>query len=234
MELTELLERLREIEEIGEVDERLAHIHFDWIDACERTQATVRLLSEQLRRFLDDQVWLENRRVFDLLRSIEAKALAVRDGPGPGPGPSHGTPTDLTMEMDDTGITVGLPMERPLHRRPAEVALESAAVTAGSEEFDSAALVSQMHVDPARLAASVWDALGPQEQVGLHNVLADAPLQQGLAELVGYLSLAHPGLAVVFDDQHREQVSWDAQDDQVQRVADLPRVTFTRDGMASR
>ena len=53
-------------------------IHYDWLDAGERTQATVRLLSEQLRRFLDDQVWLENRRVMDILHSIESNALRVR------------------------------------------------------------------------------------------------------------------------------------------------------------
>ena len=78
-ELTELLERLQEIERDPRPGRAAGRIHFDWIDASERTQATVRLLSEQLRRFLDDQVWLENRRVFDLLRSIEAKALRVRD-----------------------------------------------------------------------------------------------------------------------------------------------------------
>ena len=80
-ELTDLLDRLQHIQELGDQDRRLLRIHFDWIDASERTQATVRLLSEQLRRFLDDQVWLENRRVFDLLRSIEAKALRVRSRP---------------------------------------------------------------------------------------------------------------------------------------------------------
>ena len=40
---------------------------------------TVRQLSEQLRRFLDDQVWFENRRVIDILRSIEARALQLRE-----------------------------------------------------------------------------------------------------------------------------------------------------------
>ena len=218
-ELTDLLDRLSQIEEIGEVEDRLSHVHFDWIDACERTQATVRLLSEQLRRFLDDQVWLENRRVFDLLRSIEAKAVAVR----------HLQDSALTMELDDTGTSVGLPMERPMHRRPVEMALESTDVTAGSEEFDSAALLSQVYIDRARLTGTVWEALGPLEQVGLRAVVADTPLQQGLAELIGYLSLAEPGLAVVFDEEQREQLCWSTQDEEVERAADLPRVTFTRD-----
>lgn len=216
-ELTDLLDRLGGVEEIADKDERLSHVHFDWIDASERTQATVRLLSEQLRRFLDDQVWLENRRVFDLLRSIEAKALEVRELGG----------ADMKMEMDDTGTTPGLPMERPLYRRPIDLPIESSGVAAGSDDFDSSALVSQMYIDRARLVSRVWEALGPHQQVGLGRVLAQVPLEQGLAELIGYLSLVDPGLAVVFDDHHREQVAWNA--DEVERVAELPRVSFTRD-----
>jgi hypothetical protein len=106
-ELTDLLERLQGIGEITDHDERLARIHFDWIDASDRTQATVRLLSEQLRRFLDDQVWLENRRVFDLLRGFESKALKVRDLHDP----------VVTMEMDNASVSVGLP-DRVAHVPP--------------------------------------------------------------------------------------------------------------------
>jgi Protein of unknown function (DUF3375) len=131
--------------------------------------------------------------------------------------------------MDDIAVTVSLPMERPLHRNPLETPLDSSQVTAGSEEFDSSALVSQVYIDRARLAGSVWDALGPQEQVSLRAVLSTAPLEHGLAELVSYLSLAEPGLAVTFDGQHREQLSWSVDDEEVERVAELPRVSFARD-----
>jgi len=221
-ELTDLLERLQEIGEITDQDQRLARIHFDWIDASDRTQATVRLLSEQLRRFLDDQVWLENRRVFDLLRSIEAKALKVRDVRDPA----------VTMEIDDATVSVGLPTERPMHRRPTVTSIDSAQVQEGSDDFDSSALVSQMYIDRDDLLRRVWDALGPRDQVGLREVVAGAPLEQGLAELVGYLSLIEPGLAVVFDDQQREQIAWIA--DEAERVAELPRVSFSRDRMEAR
>src|SRR3954447_10174291 len=62
----ELLNRVHAMPELWPVDARMSHVHYDWLEAGERTQATVRLLSEQLRRFLDDQVWLENRRVVEL------------------------------------------------------------------------------------------------------------------------------------------------------------------------
>jgi hypothetical protein len=221
-ELTELLERLEHIEELGGQDGRLRRIHFDWIDASERTQATVRLLSEQLRRFLDDQVWLENRRVFDLLRSIEAKALRVRSRPD----------RIVVMELDDSGVSINLPMERPLYRRSRRHSLETESMEHGNDDFDSSAMLSQLYVDRDALMRRVLSSLGRNDQVGLTDVVSSDPLEQGLAELVGYLSLQEPGLAVVFDEERRDQIRWSA--GEVERVADLPAVSFSRDRSESR
>lgn len=221
-ELTELLERLTQIEHLADQDPRLTCIHFDWIDASERTQTTVRLLSEQLRRFLDDQVWLENRRVIELLRSIEGKALLIRDGPEP----------TVTTELDDTGIQVNLPTERPLYRRARTTPIESGSMQPGRADFDSSALLSQMYVDREALVQRVLASLSRREQIGLREVVATAPLEQGLAELVGYLSIREPGLAVIFDEERRERIKWAADD--VDRVAELPQVSFSRSGPETR
>lgn len=80
-ELTELLESILSLEPVAELnpDPRLRRIHYDWLTAGEATQRTVARLSEQLRRYLDDQAWLENRRIMDLLRGLEQHALAVRE-----------------------------------------------------------------------------------------------------------------------------------------------------------
>lgn len=82
-ELTALLDRALRLPAVAESmpDSRLRRIHYDWLEAGEHTQRTVAELSKQLRRFLDDQVWLENRRIMDILRGIEAKALAFRSAP---------------------------------------------------------------------------------------------------------------------------------------------------------
>ena len=58
---------------------RTPRIHHDWLEAGEHTQRTVAQLSQQLRRFLDDRAFLENRRILDLLHGIETRALALRD-----------------------------------------------------------------------------------------------------------------------------------------------------------
>ena len=216
-ELDELLGRLELIATFDEHDPRLAHVHFDWIDASERTQATVRLLSEQLRRFLDDRVWIENRRVFDLLHSIESKALRVRDLENP----------DITMRLDGAKVPVVLPIERPLYRPARSTPLAGGPVEAGDHAFDASVLIDQVYVDRDASAQRVLAMLKHHDHVALEAVIADEPLEHGLAELVGYLSLREPGLDIVFDDDGRVQISWAADD--VDRVADVPRVVFARE-----
>jgi Protein of unknown function (DUF3375) len=216
-ELSDLLERVQSLDVLGEVDSRMRHIHYDWMDAAERTQATVRLLSEQLRRFLDDQVWLENRRVMDILRSIESTALGLRERQHP----------DFGFEIDDTAPEIVLAMERPLYTPTDKVPLDSSNIAAADEQVDVDLLFQQIYVDPERLCTGVRQALQTRAQVGLVELLEQRPLEQGLAELVTYLSLTDGAFQVVFDEHVRERVRWgDAEG--VQRVASVPRVTFTR------
>jgi hypothetical protein len=216
-ELTELLEQAHGLAAIGEPDPRMRHVHYDWLDAGERAQATVRQLSEQLRRFLDDQVWLENRRVVDLLRSIEANALKLRPY----------WPVNLTIELDGTAPSIVLPLERPLYSPPTKTPIDSASVTPGQDGFDATALFEQVYIDPAQLARTVRLALQQRSQVGLAQLLGEQPLEQGLAELVTYLSLTDETFRVVFDEQVQESVGWRDADGHT-RTATLPRVTFAR------
>lgn len=225
-EFTELITKVQSLDAINALsggDRRMRRIHYDWLEAGERTQATVRILSEQLRRFLDDQVWLENRRVMDLLRSLEGHALAVRDLPA-------STLAELTTEIGGVSLDIVLPMERPLFR-PQSVTLIDSDVVAGEVDFDTSRLFDQVHVDPARLAASVRSALAHASQVSLPDVIAAHPLDQGLAELVTYLSLDDPRFAVVLDATHTDEVRWEVGD--AERVATVPRVTFVRKGGAA-
>jgi hypothetical protein len=216
-ELTDLLERAQALAGVQERDPRLRHVHYDWLDAAERTQTTVRMLSEQLRRFLDDQAWLENRRVMDILRSVESNSLRLRDQ----------RDIRLTTEIDSAAPTVSLPMERPLYTPLERAQLDSSAVTDGPQEFEAASLFEQVYVDPARLSLGIRRALQQRPQVGLAELIDEQPLEQGLAELVTYLSLTDDTFQVVFDEATRQQLSW-LDTGGERRSATLPRVTFAR------
>ncbi|MEP7056758.1 MAG: DUF3375 domain-containing protein [Caldimonas sp.] len=218
-ELTQLLDRVLQLAPVAvlEPDARLRRVHYDWLEAGEHAQRTVALLSQQLRRFLDDQAYLENRRIMDILRGIEAAALALRETP----------PAGDFMSIADTAASIELPMERPLHAPPLKPAIANPRLEAGDEELDAGALFSQFVIDKAALAQHLRQALQQRSQVTLRELVEARPLQQGLAELLAYLQLAaEPGAAAI-DEDVEETVTWQAQGGHWKRVR-LPRVIFSR------
>ena len=214
-ELAALLARVQQLAPI-EADRRIRTIHHDWAEAAERTQQTVRQVSEQLRRFLDDRVWLENRRVLELVRTIEAAALACRHEP-----PEHG------LAVDVPGLSIALPFERPLYdARPAR-RVESMLDPAEEEQLDVSTLFTQAFVDQARLAQNIRAVLPARSSALLTDILELYPVEQGVAESLGYLSLAEDDVTVTLDET--DEVVIDYQDTQSRRRrVRLPRVTVSR------
>ncbi|MFZ5487192.1 MAG: DUF3375 domain-containing protein [Pseudomonadota bacterium] len=230
-ELSERLDRVLALPAVAQLapEPRTRRVHHDWLEAGEHTQRTVAQLSQQLRRFLDDRAFLENRRILDLLHGIERHALALRDA----------APAGAVMEIAAMGADVELPLERPLFTPSIKPRLADVTLEAGADAIDTARLFAQIVVDKARLRAAVRHALRRQPQVTLRELLDAAPLQQGLAELVAYLELAHAGagsealegLHAVVDEAVIEPIRWQARDADgapVLRQARLPRVIFAR------
>ena len=118
-------------------------------------------------------------------------------------------------------------MERPLYRRTRTTALDGGPIEADLDDIDSSAMFDQLHVDRDALLETVLAQLGPAGQVALDRLLEEVPLEQGLAELVGYLSLREPGIETVFDEDTRRLATW-TDESHSKRVADMPRVLFTR------
>ncbi len=215
-ELAGLLAKVSALDMI-EADQRIRGIHHDWSEAADRAQRTVRQISEQLRRFLDDQVWLENRRVLDLVRSVEVVALELRDDP----------PT-LGLAVDQPGIEIALPFERPLYQPPAAVAVESR-IAVATEEVDAELLFSQTFVDQARLVEIVRSVLPESSMALLSDVVAMHPIEQGAAEIVGYLALSDDDVTVEMDDTDETLLEYsDPADPDITKRARLPKVTVRR------
>lgn len=222
-ELSRLLDRVLALPSIAALkpDTRTRRVHYDWLEAGEHAQRTVAQLSQQLRRFLDDQAWLENRRIMDILRGIESKALAVRESP----------PLGEMMTVAGTAADIELPMERPLHVPAFKPMIANVELECGNVDLDAAALFSQIVVDRRQLSEHIRRALQDRSQVTLQELVEMQPLQQGLAELVAYLQLADDTFSAVVDEAATEVVAWrgrgrDGPDHS--RQARLPRVIFVR------
>lgn len=214
-ELSTLLAKVSTLDTI-ETDRRVRSIHHDWSEAAERTQRTVRQISEQLRRFLDDQVWLENRRVLDLVKAVETAALAVRNEP-PGIG----------LDVDEPGLEIALPFERPLYEVKAGVEVESFVAAAIEEELDAGLLFSQAFVDTARLAGNIRAIVPERSSALLSDIVGYYPIEQGAAEIIGYLALAEDGIEIEMDESEETLLDYDDATGSPRR-ARLPKVTVKR------
>ncbi|WP_206192537.1 DUF3375 domain-containing protein [Scrofimicrobium canadense] len=193
-ELSNLLAALTSIEDI-DVARGVRTIHHDWAEGAERTQQTVRNLSEQLRSFLEDRVWLENRRVLELIRSIEKRALALREDPEAKPRAG--------MTIDVPGVQISLPMARPLHTMRHDVSVDSLVEPAVSEDIDLDSLLSQRFVDTVRLANNIRTCLPPRSSAFLPEILDLFPVEEGVAELLGYLTIDAPDIEIVVNHEKR-------------------------------
>ncbi len=225
-ELTSRLDRIMALAPIVELrpERRLRRVHYDWLGAGEETQRTVALLSSQLRRFLDDKTWLENRRIIDILRSVESGALAVRDA----------RPTGVFHHVEAAQVDVSLPMERRLASGAAPLTIAAVPLLA-DDDIDVDKLFEDSSVDLAVLADQVDRALGHDGQVTLAEVCDAYPLTAGLAEIVGYLHVDDHRFVATFVDDQTDRISWqidsvdDDDDDAVrERAVDMPRLVFVR------
>ncbi len=218
-ELSSLLESAYELPAVRQLEPsaRLLRIHYDWLEAGEVAQRTVARLSEQLRRYLDEKAWLENRQIMQTIHTIEQCALSVR---------TH-MPTCAFVEIDEPAPQIDLPMERPLFSPPWKPTIADRILVEGSGDIPTDVLYEQVYVDKAELAGHIRRSLQLRPQISLAELLELRPLARGLAELVAYLSLAADDRRAHIDDEQKQTISW-LDPSGSPRQATIPLVVYCR------
>ena len=218
-EFTALLEKVFSMEALAAFtdDRRLRRIHFDWLTAGEHTQRTVASLSQQLRRYLDNQAYLENKRIMEILDNIAQGALQVKKR----------MPTGNFMTIDESAPDIRLPMERPLYTPTLKAFVDSAIREAAEENINVQALYDQVFVEKPKLVAKIQKELQSRSQITLSEVIEKYPISKGLAELVTYCAIASENRFAIFDEFHTEEIGWlDAGG--IRKKAIVPRMIFNR------
>jgi hypothetical protein len=196
----------------------LSRIRYYLLDAGEKVYQTNNQLVEQLRKYLDDHAWLENKRIMELIRGIEKRAVALKAKP----------PEDKDFsELDDLRPALDLVMSRGLFQPPKNPVIETVDLRDGETGVAVNALFQQTYVDRRELAARIKRLLQRRSQVSLSQVLQRFPAEKGVAEVVGYLSLATDDPKAMIDTESEEQLS--VSDEKGRRkTVRLPTVVFTR------
>jgi len=166
-ELTDLLQKVFTLEAVQQLspDLRLKRVHYDWLEAGEHTQRTVAKLSGQLRRYLDNQAFLENKRIMQVIQSIETCGVQVKEAP----------PGKAFICIDAPGPGIGMPMERPLYTFPMKPVIQETVSLGDGSKIPPDLLYAGVFVDRLKLQGFIRTCLQDRDQVGLEDILAEHP-----------------------------------------------------------
>jgi len=157
--LLEAVYGLEEIRALGP-DPFLGRIKFSLMDAGEKVYKTTSMLVEQLRKYLDDQSYLENRRIMEIIKGIEKLGVLLKDDP---PGTREFAP------LDDVRPGLELVMARGLFTPTAGMSIRDSHIGEGiaNPDIDVEALYRQNVVNEAELRRSIEIALQSRSQITL-------------------------------------------------------------------
>ena len=179
---TLLLKNLYEIDAVKSLgrDEQLKDIKFTLLQSGEKIHTVSAKLIEQLRRFIDDRAWVENRRVLELSKEIEKSAIEIKEN----------IPTKREFfSMKGYRVKIDSVFEKRLYTP--KVAqnftkeLKTQEITLDMESF-----YNIFFVDEEILKRNIAQMLEHSPQCTLLDVVEKFPITKGVSELVSYISIA--------------------------------------------
>ena len=218
--LNELIDNLYKIETLKEFDseKKLKNLKFSLLKSGEKVFGVSSKLIEQLRRFLDDRVWLENRRILELTQTIEKSALELKENP---------PKSKNFMLIDGYKVSINSIFSKSLYT-PKKAQEFSKELKEEVLDLDMESFYNLFFIDEEVLAQNILQELLQTPQIKLSEVIEKYPITKGIAELVGYISLAKNAQNVLIDEKVKEFVSVKDESGVSKKVA-LPKIIFVRE-----
>lgn len=221
-QLRQLLEQLYQLPAVPNrpEDQRLLRsLKRSLLDAGAKIVESNRKLGEQLRKLLDEQRLSEARRVLQLVGEIKQLGLQVQ---------AQETAGEFAIELE-TLPEVNLLMERQLWT-PSETTRFTQQVVQPAEvdwtTANTAGLFNQFYVDQTALRRKIEALLEKKPAVTLAELTQIYPIEQGLAELLTYFSIATQSETHHINEEIFELVQLPEQN--ALREIELPQIIFQR------
>lgn len=213
-ELIEIIIRLPQVQEIKK-DDTLDGLKYHLIEAGNRVNTTKHNLNEQLRKFLDDRIYLENKKIVEIIKEIKSTAVQIRNNP----------PSDKGFITIPGNSQINMIMERPLWDVAVSPELVKKLIENGSSELvDTERLYSQFDIDRRELQARLDQLLQNNSQITLQSVIEHYPIERGLAEILVYVDIALKNKkAFINEDIYETMILWNKLSDRYFEIQ-LPQI----------
>ena len=214
--IEKLLGNLYKIDIIKHIDtqKRLEDFNYTLLQNANKVNETTNKLVTQLRRFIDDRVRVENKRILELVENIQKSALELKEA---------GKIPKENFYIEGERADIFIPFERKLYSPKEEKKLQKR-LDETPIELDIATFQDLFYVDEEELKEHIETLLEENSHITLGEVVQTFPVTKGVAEIVGYFSLAQR----VFDsivEEKKEVIAITTKDGEQKRIR-IPRITF--------
>lgn len=181
-ELETLIQQILSLNELKDYrkSSQLDQLKENLVDSGEKVNKSTALIVEELRKFLDDKLYIENRRVSEIISAIERHALDIKND----------APKEKEFIWIDDKPTFNFSMEQKLWEPVKHIKIHSESLEDSDEDMSVDALYKQLYVNPEVLRERIKTLLRNRTQISLKEIIEEIPIEKGLSELITYFSIA--------------------------------------------
>ncbi len=222
--LKQIIQSVYELEELQPLTQKyglLRRIEYSLLEAAQHIVRSNHRLSEKLRQMLDERSLRENKRVAELIHSVQQLAATAKAVPDA---------NFWTLEGDSMAHLV---IERPLHpledSEPPILSLDLTDLPEDVQDTEAMAeLFQQFYINEALLAERIDLTLEQRSIIAFTELIQLYPVTQGLPEVVAYLSLATRSAQHLVNSDTMETITVASLEPGTQLQLTLPQITFCR------
>ena len=156
------------------------NIRNNLIDAGDKTKKTTNSLLEQLRKYLENKSFFENKRIHENITEM-LKII------------TENAETDFSklslVELDEI-INIDLIVDRPLYNPPQKIKFSNKNPQEGKAIATNNLLFEQFEISIAELKERIKTSLKNKTQISFTDFLKEFEIQKGVAEVVAYIEIA--------------------------------------------
>lgn len=197
-------------------DEKLKELKYELLQSGQKISGVSSKLIEQLRRYIDDRVWIENRRILELCKRIEKTALIVKSD----------TPKTKNFHTIKTSkATIKSVFENSLYtvkqQKDFIQTLEEKTIEINLDSF-----YHQFFIDEEQLKRNIKKILLHKPQCTMKDINKEYGITKGVAELIGYLSIAKNSSNARVEDEKQKIKIVDFDGDT--KTVVIPKIVFIK------
>jgi Protein of unknown function (DUF3375) len=220
-ELNELIITVSNLPEIQKIkhDDFIERIEVNLIDAGDKVNKTNHQLIEQLRRYLDNKTYLENKRIVEIVKEIKSFAIQIKDDP----------PKNKNFLLLDDSPRIELIMERPQFTVPKNPEIKNIELEEGSaDSIDIDVLYKQLYINQEELKIKIRELLKFNSQITLKQITEIYPIEKGLSEIITYFSIASKGNKSFINEEVIEKIIISNKETKKYFEIKLPQIIFCK------